>query len=106
MGRAVTGVLILLFLAILTIVVNVVNAESQTITGSDEAPDCAGGNSTACQEDYDGGGFFDVLRSIGVPALPTGTPVEVNVLWIVILGTLLALGIYLLVTSAIPLTSE
>lgn len=105
MGRAVTGVLILLFLAILSIVINVANAESQSITGSDDG--CSNGNATLCQEQYEeDDGFFAVLRGLGVPALPEGTPAEVNLLWIVILGTLLALGIYLLVTSAIPLTSE
>lgn len=105
MGRAVTGVLILLFLAILTIVINVVNAEAQDISGSDTG--CSSGNATACQEQYEeDDGFFEVLRGLGVPALPEGTPAEVNLLWVVILGTLLALGIYLIVTSAVPLTSE
>jgi hypothetical protein len=105
LGRAVTGVIILLFLAILGIVINVANAESQEITGSDSG--CSTGNATLCQEEYeDDAGFFAVLRGIGVPVLPEGTPAEVNLLWIVILGTLLALAIYLLVTSAIPLTSE
>lgn len=105
MGRAVTGILILLFLALLTIIINVVNAETQTISGSDSG--CSAGNATQCQEDYeDDDGFFAVLRGLGVPALPAGTPAEVNLLWVVILGTLLALGIYLIVTSAIPLTSE
>lgn len=97
--------MILLFLAILGIIVNVVNAETQSITGSDEG--CASGNATVCQEEYEeDSGFFAVLRGLGLPALPEGTPDEVNLLWVVVLGTLLALGIYLIVTSAIPLTSE
>lgn len=105
MGRAVAGVMILLFLAILGIVINVVNSETQSLTGSDEG--CASGNATACQQEYeDDSGFFAVLRGLGVPALPEGTPDVVNLLWVVILGTLLALGIYLIIMSAIFGTSE
>lgn len=103
MGRLSRGVLIVLFV----LVVGVLNAFVQTGAANQDAFEqpCSG-DATACSEDAQSqSSFFATLFSAEVATLPDA-PDIVNVLFLLIMVSLLSLGILEAVFGVLPFYSE
>lgn len=106
LSRLVTGVSIILFLVVIGLVFSLMAGDPATGSGF-TACETVGQNATQCSSEAQGSsGFIDTVRDVGVPQAFDGTPTEIVVLAAIILGTLLTVGILLIVFSFVPTTSE
>lgn len=97
-----TGVSIVLFLLVITTVmafIRVGTASAETIPG------CGTGNATSC-ENVGRTTFFEAVRDVSVGNIDDDAPPIINVLWLLIMATLLTAAVLLIVTSFVPLLSE
>lgn len=103
MGRLTRGVLIILFV----LVVGVLNAFIQTGAAATEGfeQSCTG-NATNCSNDAQNqADFFDTLFSAEVAELPSAPPI-VNILFLLVMVTLLSLGVLEAIFGVLPFYSE
>lgn len=103
MGRLVTGVTIVLFLLITTTLLAFIR---QGTASAESIPGCTtNDNATAC-ENVGKTTFFAAVRDVAVGNIDDQAPTIINVLWVLIMATLLTTAVFLIVTSFIPTRSE
>lgn len=99
-----SGVLIILFV----LVIGALN--TFILTGSAEtvglSSGCSTSNNVTTCEQQGKETFFDNLFSATFTPFPEPTPIIINVIWALIMVTLLTTGVLLIVSSFIPFTSS
>ncbi|MHB8632761.1 MAG: hypothetical protein ACYDBQ_02170 [Thermoplasmatota archaeon] len=102
MSRLMSGILIVVFVLVVTIVTATVN--QGTVAVSNATGCSATDNYTSCQN-VGKSSFLGSLFSTTVTGIK-GAPLVVNALYLTVTGIMLATGVLLIVMSFVPLTNE
>jgi hypothetical protein len=98
MSRFLAGVLILLFVLVVTAVVALIGTD---VTSGTSPPGCTDANNLTTCESVSKTTFFVSLLSVSVSGI-NGAPSWFNIVYLLIMATLLTAGIILIVISFIP----